>query len=127
MSEVETIEQRVFRLGRVMHGKDTLSFADALNDRNFKLACKLVELAISEEREASGWKAIESAPKNRRILVFNGARVFAAEWAINLFTEEGAWRVATYTDEGDQIILKDATHWTDYPPLPAAPKDEVNQ
>ena len=52
MSKIETIEQRVFRLGRVMHGKDTLSFADALNDRNFKLACKLVELAIAEEREA---------------------------------------------------------------------------
>ena len=87
----------------------------------------LIEIAIAEEREASGWKAIESAPKNRRILVFNGARVFAAEWAINLFTEEGAWRVATYTDEGDQIILKDATHWTDYPPLPAAPKAEVSE
>ena len=64
MSEVETIEQRVFRLGRVMHGKDTLSFADALNDRNFKLACKLVELAIAEEREATGKyrKACEGLP-----------------------------------------------------------------
>ena len=52
MSEVETIELRVFRLGRVMHGRDTLSFPDALNNINFKLACKLVELAIAEEREA---------------------------------------------------------------------------
>lgn len=97
------------------------------DDYCFGFMVQVVELAIAEEREASGWKAIESAPKNRRILVFNGARVFAAEWAINLFTEEGAWRVATYTDEGDQIILKDATHWTDYPPLPAAPKAEVSE
>lgn len=122
----ETIEEKTYRLMAWVYGAQP-PFKTIKQTNDFKLRCQMLELAIAEEREASGWKAIESAPKNRRILVFNGARVFAAEWAINLFTEEGAWRVATYTDEGDQIILKDATHWTDYPPLPAAPKAEVSE
>jgi hypothetical protein len=67
---------------------------------------------------SGGWQPIETAPNDKRIIVWSGQEMYAAHWARNPFTDDEAWIVAAWGDEGDQALIKNPTHWM---PLPAAP------
>lgn len=64
-----------------------------------------------------GWLPIETAPKDKRILVWSGQEIYAAHWVKHITTDDEAWIVAQWGDEGDQALVK-PTHWM---PLPEAP------
>jgi hypothetical protein len=63
------------------------------------------------------WQPIETAPRDKRILVWSGQEIYAAHWVRNMITNDEAWIVAQWGDECDQALVK-PTHWL---PLPEAP------
>lgn len=58
MNEGESIEQKVTRLVSAVSGFDIASFADSIDSISFRNCCKMIELAIAEEREALNSKFI---------------------------------------------------------------------
>jgi hypothetical protein len=68
----------------------------------------------------TAWQPIETAPKDKRCIVWSGQEMYCARWSQNPFTGDEAWVVAEWGSEGDQAIVK-PTHWL---PLPEAPKGE---
>jgi len=66
------------------------------------------------------WLDISTAPKDKRILIWTGQTIYAAQWAKNPYTNDEAWVVGRFGDEGDQLILKNPTHWQ---PSPEPPKE----
>ena len=73
---------------------------------------------MSENNE---WKPIETAPKDRRILLWSWAEMYVGHWAQHFETGAEAYIIAEWGDEGEQLLVK-ATHWKE---LPAPPKDQV--
>ena len=65
---------------------------------------------------AQRWRPIESAPRDKRILVKTGQDIYVAHWVKNPFTDDEAWLIATFGDDGDQLLVK-PHEWM---PLPAA-------
>jgi hypothetical protein len=65
------------------------------------------------------WQPIETAPKDKRVLVWTGQEIYAAQWAKNVFTSDEAWLIVRW--EGYDILSRNATHWM---PLPDPPEDE---
>lgn len=64
------------------------------------------------------WLPIESAPRDKRVLVWSGQEIYAVHWSKNPMTDDEAWIVAEWGTDGDQALVK-ALFWM---PLPAAPK-----
>lgn len=64
-----------------------------------------------------GWRPIETAPKDKRVLVWSGQELYAARWAKNPYTNDEAWIVAEWGEDGDQALVR-PTHWM---PLPEPP------
>ena len=123
----ETIEQKTYRLMMHVYGESLLSEERAVQSKNFRYFCQLLELEIAEEREASGWRDIESAPKD--------------ETPIDLWRRTATWPSGerlpnmrrVYDGNGgvfyDPVfagpcVVRDASHWM---PIPSAPKDEVSE
>lgn len=69
------------------------------------------------ERQAPEWMPIETAPKDKRVLVWSGQEIYAADWAKNIFTGDEAWIVAEWGDDREQVLVR-PTHWK---PTGAAP------
>ncbi len=65
----------------------------------------------------SQWKEIDTAPRNKRVLLWSGQEIYAGHWSKHIETNDEAWIVAQWGD-GDQALVK-ATHWM---PLPEPPK-----
>lgn len=51
------------------------------------------------------WQPINTAPRDRRILLWTGTERHCAQWSKNPFTGHEAWLVARYGEEGDCLIL----------------------
>ena len=68
------------------------------------------------------WKPIETAPKDKRLLVWSGQEMYCAHWAQNWQTGDEAWIVAAWGDEGDQALVR-PSHWM---PLPEPPNAKVH-
>lgn len=66
----------------------------------------------------TNWHPIESAPRDRRLLVWSGQEIYAAHWAQHPLTGDEAWIVAQWGD-GEQALVK-PTHWA---PLPEPPQN----
>lgn len=65
---------------------------------------------LRAENEARRWKPIETAPHDKRILIWSGQEIYAAHWGQNPITGDEAWIVAEWGDDGDQALVK-PTHW----------------
>lgn len=65
------------------------------------------------------WKPIETAPKDKRILVYTGTEVYAAHWVKNPITDDEAFLIALLDNEGNQALVR-PTHWIelDIPEIP---------
>lgn len=63
------------------------------------------------------WLPIETAPHDKRVMVWSGQETYCAHWAHNPITGDEAWIVAEWGTEGDQALVK-PTHWR---PLPLPP------
>lgn len=85
------------------------NLVEALKAENEELRAKLDRMK---------WQPIETAPKAQRVLVWSGEEQYCAHWAKNPFTNDEAWIVAEWGDDGDQALVK-PTHWM---PLPEPPK-----
>ncbi len=118
-----TLEKTTTRLMLASVGADTSAknveiwmSLNAAND-TFPLYCKLVELAQAEEREASYWQPIESAPKDGTSLLgyWLGGKHECCIHATKFHC--GRWWA---TNEDYQHSTPD--YWM---PFPAAPKAEV--
>ena len=66
----------------------------------------------------SEWQPIETAPRDKRVLIWSGQEMYCAHWSRNPMTRDVAWSVAEWGTEGEQALVK-ATHWM---PLPEPPK-----
>lgn len=66
------------------------------------------------------WQPIDTAPKDRRLLVWTGQNSHCAQWVQNPYTGDEAWMIAI-TADNQQVIVK-ATHWQ---PLPEPPQPAV--
>ena len=64
------------------------------------------------------WHPMETAPHDRRLMVWSGQEMYCAHWAQNPMTGDEAWIVAEWGTDGDQALVK-PTHWR---PLPLPPK-----
>ena len=62
------------------------------------------------------WQPIETAPKNKRILVFTGQEIYAANWVKNMANDHEAWMVGDIGN-GDRLIVN-AILWHDAPERP---------
>lgn len=87
-----------------------------MKDAIKRLAGSLCEmLAVAYKSEDDGWKPIETAPKNEKILIVTrGGFVYAA--FRNLETGDVAWLASEY---GEHQVFCHATHWR---PLPKPPR-----
>lgn len=67
----------------------------------------------------SAWQSIDTAPKDRRILVRNPAgAVHCAEWATSIDTDENAWRVSVWhggNGEFNCLLVPNVHEWADIP------------
>jgi hypothetical protein len=66
-----------------------------------------------------GWQTIETAPRDRRVVVWTGREKYIAHWAKNPFTDDEAWIVANFGDDGDQLLVKPVL-WAEAPADPPA-------
>lgn len=54
---------------------------------------------------ADQWQPIETAPHDKRVLVWSGHEIYAANWVKHPITGDEAWCVAEWGD-GDQALVK---------------------
>lgn len=79
-----------------------------------------IETAVSKSELITtfgAWQPIETAPRDQRLLLWNGTGMYCGHWAKSIETDDEAWIIAEYGNEGDQLLIK-ATHWM---PLPLPP------
>jgi len=78
--------------------------------------------AESEPDFYGKWKSIETAPKNREVILLGFAKLIGTIREEDRRVYEGWWNHIqnTWTSTNGFVILSDATHWM---PLPDAPKE----
>ena len=74
-------------------------------------------VSIPLQRELEAWRPIKTAPRNKRILVWTGLRMYAAEWVQNFIDGDEAFSVADL-ENGDRALVK-PTHWLNLPEPPS--------
>ena len=76
---------------------------------------------VDKPAEPTEWHPMETAPHDKRVMVWSGQEMYCAHWAQNPITGDEAWIVAEWGTEGDQALVK-PTHWR---PLPLPPNAGV--
>lgn len=120
----ETIEQKAIKLINKYSPwlKENLLIEEHLYE--FDDVAGLIELAIAEEREASGWQPIETAPKDGETAILGYKAITGGLWVTApMYFTEGTWRIVQFHDDNIEHSMQ-PSHWQH---LPAAPKDEVSE
>jgi len=63
------------------------------------------------------WKSMDSAPRDRRVIVWTGQEIYCAHWSQNPITGDEAWIIAEFGDEGDQLLVRPEL-WCEPPTKP---------
>lgn len=101
-------EEQLQRLTTIENSNDCPSrYIRAMASEILALRCDVEQL----------WQPIETAPKDKRILVWSGQEICAAHWAQNPITGDEAWVVAEWGQDGDQALVK-PTYWQSLPTPP---------
>lgn len=71
----------------------------------------------------SAWQDIETAPKDRRIIIATDTEMYVVNWVQNFITGDDAWRVAVFeadAESSNQVLIKNglAKAWTEAPEHP---------
>ena len=66
----------------------------------------------------NAWQSIETAPHDRRIILWTGREIYIGHWGKSVETDYEAFIIAEW-GEGDQAMVGSATHWTEAPKPPA--------
>jgi hypothetical protein len=64
------------------------------------------------------WLPIETAPHDKRVLVWTGVQIYCAHWAQNPQTLDEAWIVADFGGEGERLIVRPLRWYNRALPLP---------
>jgi hypothetical protein len=72
----------------------------------------------TERQSMGGWQPIETAPHDRRIILWTGREIYIGHWGKNVETDHEAFIIAEWGD-GDQAMVGSATHWMEAPKPPA--------
>jgi len=69
------------------------------------------------------WKDIETAPKDRRIIIATDTDMYIAHWGQNPFTGDEAWLIVAFdadAENDNQVLIKNglAKAWTEAPVHP---------
>lgn len=69
------------------------------------------------------WHDIETAPKDRRIIIATDTDMFVANWVKNFVTGDEAWRIAVFeadAESSNQVLIKNglAKAWAEAPEHP---------
>lgn len=69
------------------------------------------------------WKDIETAPKDRRIIIATDTDMFVANWVKNFVTGDEAWLMAVFdadAENDNQVLIKHglAKAWAEAPEHP---------
>lgn len=79
--------------------------------------CPTVDLSASQFGYGV-WQPIETAPKDKEILIYKNGDQYCGYFAKNIMTDDEGWVIANFGDNGEQLLVRDPTHWM---PLPDAP------
>lgn len=73
---------------------------------------------ITRLRSLTDWQPIETAPKDKDILLFVGetGEQFVAFWGVSLEDGDGQWIFARAKDLS--FVVRNPTHWMPLPPQP---------
>lgn len=71
----------------------------------------------------TAWKDMETAPRDRRIIIATDTEMYIAHWVQNPFTGDEAWRIAVFeadAESSNQVLIKHglAKAWTEAPQHP---------
>ena len=89
---------------------------NVLGYENANLAKPQPQPTSQYSKYALAWQPIATAPKDKRILVFTGQEIYAANWVKNIENDQEAWRVG-YMTNGDGLVVS-ALLWHDAPDAP---------
>lgn len=128
----ETIEEKYYRIAtRVLAEQHPNEKPMLINDQDndpvvMNFYCRVIELIIAEEREASGWQDIATAPKDDTAVL--GYQLVHEElWVIApMYFLEGNWVLVSFHAHNTEFKMK-PTHWMPIPPPPVAPKGMSDQ
>lgn len=94
-----------------------------------------VRAAAAALREGGGWREIESAPKDARVLICGGTYTYDADGydgtypcthtEVATWTRDG-WKRAGYGSEYNGEYWHEPTHWQPLPEPPMLPEGESN-
>ncbi len=136
MSKTETIEEKTYRLLQIANKNDEgvaidsdfegEMFNSLLDNTIFKLHCKMIELAIAEEREANGWISVEDRlPENGKpVVLYRPLASLTQDPNICIGWNTGKTRESPQGVNHNFNCVCHVSYWLD---LPAAPKDEVSE
>ena len=68
------------------------------------------ELERCHKQMMMEWQPIETAPRDKRVLVWSGQEIYAAHWSRHITTYDEAWIIAQWGEDGEQVLVK-PTHW----------------
>lgn len=76
---------------------------------------------IQGTTECFGWQSMDSAPKNKRILLCSGNEIYVGHYGKSLDTGHEAWIVGCWRvsdDSDNQLLLHSPQQWMPLPELP---------
>lgn len=64
----------------------------------------------------TAWQTMDSAPKDRRILIKSvGGGMYCAHWVQHALNGDEAWCIVEWGDDGEQALCKEVTAWAEIP------------
>ncbi len=75
--------------------------------------------ALQQQAQGGGgWWPIDTAPKDRRVLVWTGKNIYVANWVKNIISDHEAFMICDTGVPGYRVIVE-PTHWKECPEQPA--------